>query len=104
MSLSPIIKTDDIGFMQVRKDYRKQAYYYTVITASKVKKIGVVKTGSINWTCYGNGCFAVLSGGGAKKPSIGMCQTLAKQVGPIIQYGHTERKLNPEQLGTCNRR
>jgi hypothetical protein len=44
MSLSPIIKTDDIGFMQVRKDYRKQAYYYTVVTASKVKKRWSEKT------------------------------------------------------------
>ena len=104
IGLSPLIEAKENDFIEVRKDWRKATYYYTVITASKVKKVGIVKAGTHQWTCYGNTCFTIMTGGGAKNPSIGMCQGLAKLIGPITQYGHTGRKLNQEQLKACNRR
>ncbi len=74
-------------------------YRYTARTQDALKQSGRVRAGSLRWACRGKACTIT---GPWPVPGVSACNTLAKRVGRIVEYGHPGRKLNNRQLARCN--
>ena len=74
-------------------------YQYGAETLAPARKQGAVSASGINWNCQGTRCS--VSGPWAT-PAIAACNALAKQVGPLRNYGHTGSMLSPGELQQCN--
>lgn len=74
-------------------------FQYKARLAKPVEKDGPVRASVFNWTCSGNACSI---NGPWAKPGVGHCKALAKAVGEITAFGHSEAKLDEQQLEECN--
>lgn len=75
-------------------------YQYTAITRAPVAaRQGVVTVGDIKWQCKGNRCTVSWPW---PYPPVPACQALAREVGPLVSFGHHGVQLGGAQIQQCN--
>jgi hypothetical protein len=70
----------------------------TITLAAPVEGVEKVIADSAVWACEGATCTTTLR----SQPTVRGCKDVAKELGPVVTYGHAGRQLSEADLAKCN--